>query len=341
MTAIRSRSFNPRPVARPGEPFALSVAHRVAAWFQSTPGRSTGRTGERFDDASAELSFNPRPVARPGEPRAPGDTRCPAVEFQSTPGRSTGRTAMPVAERTAKRMFQSTPGRSTGRTEMRTPLVAGCFLFQSTPGRSTGRTGCRGNGGNLRWNVSIHARSLDRANLFRPNTPGDPYEFQSTPGRSTGRTLRELLGAMPRKPKRFNPRPVARPGEPQYPADLGGPWQVSIHARSLDRANPSFARASAIVAEVSIHARSLDRANLGLVKPLAKVFPVSIHARSLDRANPFTSAWHEKPHAFQSTPGRSTGRTLDRGRRLRGRSEVSIHARSLDRANLRSILPGG
>ena len=144
---------------------------------------------------------------------------------------------------------------------------------------------------------------------------------------------------------RFNPRPVARPGEPRRKrVFVVGCLGVSIHARSLDRANRSRHRA--------------DR------RPSA----VSIHARSLDRANPPIQGFFRIPPLFQSTPGRSTGRTkragvdppagdpvsiharsLDRANRFAGgisasHSRVSIHARSLDRANLlrrdaRSIRP--
>ena len=83
--------------------------------------------------------------------------------------------------------------------------------------------------------------------------------FQSTPGRSTGRTRSSRLRRG--SPRGFNPRPVARPGELKAWGAANVPGFVSIHARSLDRANLEAALVAGPYPSVSIHARSLDRAN--------------------------------------------------------------------------------
>ncbi len=179
--------------------------------FQSTPGRSTGRTcaPKGYCAGRVPVSIHARSLDRANR-SAKGNIEN-ALEFQSTPGRSTGRTLPSGLSSSPPRTFQSTPGRSTGRTQIVLPELAPIPSFQSTPGRSTGRTRC-GEQSAIRSRVSIHARSLDRANAFASAS----------------------TGCAPR---------------------------VSIHARSLDRANVGHRGCSCGTHPVSIHARSLDRAN--------------------------------------------------------------------------------
>ena len=129
--------------------------------------------------------------------------------------------------------FNPRPLRRAGETcsGIRTVCSA---TFQSTPAPKSGRNCSGGVVAKYGLDVSIHARSEERAKL-RPLCTLLGYNwFQSTPAPKSGRNARLLARTRPRAS--FNPRPLRRAGETWSRLQWIGGRYVSIHARSEERA---------------------------------------------------------------------------------------------------------
>ena len=155
--------FNPRPLRRAGETLAGSNRHleRVV----SIHARSEERAKLRHDVLARRTKcFNPRPLRRAGETLEAA--RWKLLYEVSIHARSEER-AKRVTEYAPNRtaLFQSTPAPKSGRNYyLSLPLL--CTLwFQSTPAPKSGRNDDPRTKRQQIINVSIHARSEERAKL--------------------------------------------------------------------------------------------------------------------------------------------------------------------------------
>jgi len=207
--------------------------------------------------------------------------------------------------RASPAMFQSTPAHSSGRYCMRLRLVSRVTSFNPRPLIRAGDTQAlqqsmaqmqvsihaRSFERAIREHpehqlagpiVSIHARSFERAILPTAAPQGACTMFQSTPAHSSGRYVARPPALT--TTVRFNPRPLIRAGDTEMVCVKFVADQVSIHARSFERAIPAEP----------------------LEEHLARA--VSIHARSFERAIPESILSSMPPSTFQSTPAHSSGR---------------------------------
>ncbi|SDW94928.1 hypothetical protein SAMN05421783_11170 [Thiocapsa roseopersicina] len=192
-------------------------------------------------------------------------------------------------------MFQSAPDQLAGRCPARRRSLSRCKAFQSAPDQLAGRC--------LRW----------------PDAASSSESFQSAPDQLAGRCsgLPRRLGLV----DGFNPRPTNWPGD----AGHGPRWcracAVSIRARPIGRAMPSFradpGRSRAFQSAPDQLAGRCDEAATVEVG----MFSVSIRARPIGRAMPLNTPALYLQLEFQSAPDQLAGRCGRRGscRRRAGR----------------------
>ena len=161
--------------------------------------------------------------------------------------------------------------------------------------------------------------------------------FQSSRAQSSARNP-PASGTNARN-KSFNPRALNRARATFWRPKLARLENVSILARSIERAQPEGGRFLLSDLYVSILARSIERAQPGRRRPSRTVLPVSILARSIERAQPEIQAIEEVTPCFNP-------RALNRARATARSSIksvmtlVSILARSIERAQQPGLIIG-
>ncbi len=199
--------------------------------FQSSPGHVTGRCLQRLPGlpAIAGVSILARSRDR-ALPRWVFMSSTLITSFQSSPGHVTGRCLAKNDEGRKYSEFQSSPGHVTGRCVARSANRVVGIEFQSSPGHVTGRCYTLQIADSHSLDVSILARSRDRALPAARKTTTPPIRvsilarsrdralpcrleglhadqrFQSSPGHVTGRCIRYAVRTA--FCCRFNPRPV-------------------------------------------------------------------------------------------------------------------------------------
>ena len=225
--------------------------------FQSAPARESGRYRQVNVVIARRVGFNPRPLARAGDTCAlDADQLDRHVSIRA---RSRERAILQHFGHRHERQLVSIRARSRERAiRVRRRSMGPSRMFQSAPARESGRY--------------VAAAAAKR----------DAVRFQSAPARESGRY--QMRCRRPRASMSFNPRPLARAGD-TLPSRAGhAQWEVSIRARSRERAIQAVGRLLHHHQEVSIRARSRERAILRGKDTAVIVLTVSIRARSRERA---------------------------------------------------------